>query len=128
LLGLTSIEVWVFRIDFSLPDGLDCGNAAGTACDSDAVSEKGSYTMDLMTGASTPALGKILVPEGLYKKVDLELEGDETGSGVPGNGGGIPDTAAALADSSGLLNLEGDGFCGGDGLRIRRNIEAWRDR
>jgi hypothetical protein len=186
---LTSIEVLVKRIDFDLPEGLDCEHAPGTACDSGSVSVKGSFSMNLMTGVSTPALDKIRLPEGLYKKVDLELEEDSSG-----NSGGISDpsspnmvilgrtdsakgpvrlfalkvdlsdgldfekpegfkitagslntvlmqlavdnwlqgvdlsscldTTTVLPDGSGVLNLAGDDFCGGDGLRIRRNIEA----
>ncbi len=34
------------------------------------------------------------------------------------------DTTAVVPDASGIRNLEGDGFCNGAGMRVRRNIEA----
>jgi hypothetical protein len=196
-LTLTSIDVLVRRIDFSLPDSLDCGDAKGTVCDSGEVSVKGSFAMDLMTGTSMPALSRFQLPAGLYKKVGLELNESPTESGRSGTGkrgeeafsanmiikGGTDgtlgpvrlfalklnlregldfekpdgftitaassnmvlmqlavdnwlqgvklasclDTLAVPPDSSGRWNLEGDDFCAGDGLRIRRNIEASGD-
>ncbi|MDB5051777.1 MAG: hypothetical protein JWO30_4848 [Fibrobacteres bacterium] len=196
-LTLTSIDVLVSRIDFNLPDSLDCEDAKGTVCDSGEVSIRGSFAMDLMTGASTPALSKIRLPAGLYKKVGLELKEEAVESGKSGMGklgedsfapnmiikgrtdgskgparlfalklnlregldfekpdgftitaaslnnvqmqlavdnwlqgvklSSCLDTTTVLPDSSGTWNLEGDDFCAGDGLRIRRNIEASGD-
>ena len=185
---LTSIEVSVSRVEFNLPEGLTCGDAIGTDCANDEISVTGSFTMDLMTGASSPALGKINLPQGLYKQVELAFRQDSGSAGslpdtlfpnlilkgridsadgpvrpftirlnlregldfekpegfpiiagtvnkiqiqldVDGWLQGVDltaclDTAGVLPDGSGTWNLSGDGFCGGEGFRLRRNVEA----
>ncbi|MDB5102878.1 MAG: hypothetical protein JWP91_567 [Fibrobacteres bacterium] len=192
---LTAIEVGVRRIDFELPEGIDCEHATGTSCDSSEVSVRGAFIMDLMTGESVPSLGTFRLPEGLYKRVRLRLEGNDGGSsgeshkdGADGSASGpnmvikgrtdsargpvrvfalklnlseglefekpegfriaadslnsvlmqlavdgwlrgidlmgCLDPVLVPADGSGVQNLEGDDFCGGNGLRLRRNIEG----
>jgi hypothetical protein len=39
---------------------------------------KGSFTVDLTSGASTPPLEGLLVPEGIYKRVDVRIDDKES--------------------------------------------------
>ena len=196
---LTAITVLASRIDFILPDSLDCDDAKGTDCQNKEVSVRGAFSLDLMTGKSVPDSVKIRVPEGLYKQVGIDLQ--ESAASQAGKGGfakasargdqdtsasnmlilgrtdssiqavkrfalklnlregldfvnpaglqlrsdslntilvqlavddwlkGIDlgkclDTTSIRPDADGVWNLEGDGSCGGAGLRARRNIEA----
>lgn len=192
---LTGIQVSVRRIEFALPDGIDCGKGEGVVCGNGIASVTGLFSMDLMTGKSNPALGRIRLPQGLYKSVKLTLdegaEGHSKGSGGSGSTSestfvnmvikGHTDSAGgpvglfalkldlldglvfekpeglrigvdslntvlmqltvdgwlkgvrmqpclespdAVPDSSGMRVLTGDVFCGGEGRRIRRNIEG----
>lgn len=62
------------------------------------------------------------ITAGVMNTVLMQLEVDNWLQGV--DLASCLDTTSAVPDSSGIRNLEGDGFCGGAGLRIRRNIEA----
>jgi hypothetical protein len=188
---LTAIEADIERIRFELPENVSCKQVPGTVCDSGEVAIKRIFNLDLMTGKATPALDRIQLPEGLYRKAELGLvegveghsnSGDGSGSSKPnlvikGHTDSAQGSVKAFAlkldlsegldfekpdgfriaadslnailiqlsvdnwlqgvelvkcieaadpasDSAGVRILSGDGLCGGEGLRIRRNIEA----
>ena len=133
-LVLTAIQVNVEKIDFDLPEGLTCKQAKGVACDSDEVEVEGAFAMELITGKSDPPIGKIRLPEGVYKKVGLSLEAvdaDSVHSGASGDSGKAESPNLVIAghtdSSSGpvrsfsmrLTLREGLDFENAAGLRIK---------
>ncbi len=131
---LTAITVQVEKIDFELPTGISCAQATGVACDSDEVSIKGAFAMDLIVGSSVPPVSRFRLPEGVYRKVGLGLveqesesshgsEGGDTGSAAAPNMiiRGHTDSAAGPVRSFSLqLNLsEGLDFDNPSGLKIK---------
>lgn len=190
---LTAIEADIERIQFELPDGVSCRQVPATECDSGEISVKQTFNLDLMTGKSAPALGRIKLPAGLYRKAELRLVEKVEGHSNSSEGGASDsskpnlvikghtdsalgtvkafaikldlsegldfekpdgfkiaadslnailiqlsvddwlkdvelvkciDAADPASDSAGIRILSGDRLCGGQGLLIRRNIEA----
>jgi hypothetical protein len=98
---LTTARLSVERVDLKLPEGLSCSAAgfvaqANVTCeeemeidDSDGEQEieskirlQGPFVFDLLTGASTPDLGTLTVPSGIYREVEVDLHEAEAEDGL----------------------------------------------
>lgn len=70
--------------DVAAPDPAD-GDSLDTDkgdCDENELTLKGPFVIDLLSGASTPSLGNLSVPAGIYKKVKIRLEPAREGGGA----------------------------------------------
>jgi hypothetical protein len=85
-LTITAASAVVERLDLHLPDALPCASIptslSGTwdprvTCDGDRLRVAGPFTIDLLTGAATPALPAIAVVEGVYRRVDVRFAEDD---------------------------------------------------
>jgi hypothetical protein len=75
---LTGIQVKLQKLDFELPQGLNCTQFVGLSCADEEASILGPYTLDLIQGIATPSINFIKLPEGRYSKITLEFRAVET--------------------------------------------------
>ncbi len=72
------------HIRFKLPEGLNCTDADGTACENSEARIEGPWVSDLMTGMWTPDPGTIALPTGEYRHLSVRMESQErTDSNAP---------------------------------------------
>ena len=76
----------VGRIRLKLPDGLDCKDAGGAACEAAEAIIPGPMIADLITGNWLPDPGTIRIPVGAYRRIDVRLEGKSKDKPGPDSG------------------------------------------
>jgi hypothetical protein len=90
-ISVTSARVNVRHIELESPGGQLCVDAdyanSGfvVKCDSAKIRIEGPIVVDLMTGASTPSLDKVIVPAATYKRIDVRLDDTKSGEGIGAN-------------------------------------------
>jgi hypothetical protein len=67
---LTGIEILVDKLEFSLPDTLNCEDNKGP-CLEHEIGLNGKFKLDLISAKSTPAIGVLKIPTGIYEKIGL---------------------------------------------------------
>jgi hypothetical protein len=67
---LTGIEIQVAKIEFSRPDSVTCEDGEPN-CLEHEIGLNGNFTMDLITAKSSPAIGILKIPSGIYGKIGL---------------------------------------------------------
>jgi len=72
---LTTARARVRHVELYLPAGASCAGVAG--CDGDKIRVDGPWDIDLLTGDATPALPRVEVPLGTYRRVDVRFEPDD---------------------------------------------------
>ncbi len=68
---LTSAVATIESIVLKLPDGTSCDGVDGATCKDGKVTIEGPFSVDLLTGVSTPPIGAIVAPVGHYKRIDI---------------------------------------------------------
>ncbi|HEX8703907.1 MAG TPA: hypothetical protein VF815_34060 [Myxococcaceae bacterium] len=79
---LTQARIHLRDIRLDLPQGTSCadvtGLSAGVECkgseSSNTLIVDGPIVVDLLTGATTPNLGGLVIPAGTYKRIDFRLD------------------------------------------------------
>ncbi len=99
-LTVSAAFINIGEIELELPEGMACEDAGfvaqeGVSCETETDMEHGSeeieseikiqgpFVFDLLTGASTPDLGALTIPSGVYREVEIKIEKRETPSGTP---------------------------------------------
>ena len=106
-LSITKAEVYVRDIELDLPDDLSCEDLTGTLTEASCTSDQkvvisGPRVINLITGSSRPSLSGVVIPAGLYKRVDIRLDDGKVNGGLIMSGDPLDDkTLAVEAD----LNL-----------------------
>ena len=80
--ALETARLRLRHIELDLPDGSQCSDLAddlvAAECDDDPDGDKihipGPFDVDLMTGESTPSLASVVIPAGMYKRIDFRVE------------------------------------------------------
>lgn len=95
-LSITKAEVYVRDIELDLPDDLSCEDLTGTlteaTCSSDEkVVISGPRVINLITGTSRPSLSGVVIPAGLYKRVDIRLDDGKVNEGLIMSGDPLDD-------------------------------------
>lgn len=73
MITLSAIEVKVQEIDIGLPSGITCAGVVGLYCKGGDAAVRGPYAMNLMSGAATPSINFIKLPEGIYSSIGLDF-------------------------------------------------------
>lgn len=82
LVTVSSASITVRDIEIDLPDGRSCEDldpgvvVEPLRCSDDKLHLDGPYRFDLVSQTSEPPLDDVVIPEGVYKRVDLRLDPD----------------------------------------------------
>jgi len=79
-LSLTLAQINVGKIEFDAPGTKPCAEAdfsnsgLSVRCDGAKIRIEGPILVDLMTGTSQPSLENLVIPAGIYKRIDVRFE------------------------------------------------------
>ena len=99
--ALESAQVHLRHIELDLPAGASCadleGELVGAACLSDEkIRIDGPMVVDLITGATTPELGAVVLPAGTYSRIDFRVDDGDPQEGLIQAGDALDDYSLVI--------------------------------